>query len=315
MATGLREPSTIAHRDIAMSGGISTRGFWTKRKRTSTSLIAVIGLIAGIAVAFKLFDQEVPNNIVRDASTFDYTLQARDLAAGETVLRSVTGLGDNVIFRQSKANPACAGQQPPAATTEACNVDNYPGDTRQTDVFITNSNIVPKKDASFEVYVEQSSIEVYSYDQATDTYALVPTGDADWQTFVNFWTLGVDKQTYFMSPQGEYENDPADDASYGTACTPTTLQGMDETNACKLGIIRKDGAMGAAFPGNPEPGTTIGMWTKRDIDDRQYRFLMTEEDNGADQSAYLGWRIDFSLVFQARLSPEAEAARYKPLPI
>jgi preprotein translocase subunit SecE len=37
--------------------GNQDRGFWTKRKKTAMSMLAVLALIAGIALAFKLFEQ------------------------------------------------------------------------------------------------------------------------------------------------------------------------------------------------------------------------------------------------------------------
>lgn len=312
---------TAVPRDTAMAGGAHTRGFWTQRKRTSSSLLCILALISSIAVAFKLFEQDVPNNIVRDASTFDYVILARDDAAGETAFRGTSGNNDDVIFRQSKALILCAGQEPPNPTTEPCNVDQYPGDERMTEVLITNTNLNPVKPASFDVFVDPASIVVSSYDPLTDTYAPLLPSDPFAVSFSNYWSLRVEKQTYFMMPGpspdvgGEYENDPTSDGSYVSSCGATQLSSLGSANPCKLGTIRANGNQGIAIPGNPEPGNTAGVFPERPVDDRQYRFFMVEDDDGSDQSTYLGWRISFTLVFRARLIAESEQGRFSSTPV
>jgi len=305
MAIGLRDHSVAAPRDEAMTGGRgTTRGFWTKRKRTATSLIAVMGLVAGIAVAYKLFERSVPNNVVRDASNFSYDLEAKDLAAGETAFRPVTGTGDSVIFRQTLATGNCG----PTSTSADCNVDTYPGDSRRTDVIIKNTQ-QPAHKASWAVYVENSPtnpIQVHSYDKATNTYTSVPTTSPDYSRYLSFWKMKVDKQTLFNVPQaGMYENDPANDASYAPACTSSGLKELSKQNPCNLGTIEGAGkaglALGPAFPA-------------RSLDDRQYRFHMEEADDGTDQSKFQGWRVVFTLVFAAKVPGDAETGRFSTTP-
>lgn len=323
-------------RDASMNGGGSTRGFWTQRRRSATSLATVIGLIAGIAVAYKLFDQTVPNNAVRDAATFDFVVYARDLAAGEVDFHDTTGTSDEVVFRQSMADPACSASQPPNATVETCNVDMFPGDSRTSEVLITNTNLTPAKDASFEVYVAPSSITVYRYDNDVDDDGIVDPEDTDfdgdsvldeyhvvsstspeWSSFVNFWSLGVQKQTYWMDPisRREAENDPTASGSYATACASVAIVNLGPGNPCKLGVVRSNGSFSTAFPIDPEPGNTLGIIPSRPSDDRQYNFTLTELDDSSDQSPYLGWRVSFTLVFTARLTPEPESGRYSTLPV
>ncbi|HVL80523.1 MAG TPA: hypothetical protein VM840_02895 [Actinomycetota bacterium] len=303
MSLGLME--SVASRDVSMGGGASTRGFWTKRKRSATSLMAAIALLAGIAVAYKLFDKTIPNNVVRDASSFGYTLEAQDVAAGESAYRAVTGSGDQVIFRQSLAS--C----PPLDASDPCQVSTYPGDSRRTNVKITNTQD-PAKDAGFEVYVAPGTIVVERWVPPTGTatsgtYQVVPTTDADWGRYVGYWKLGVDKQLLYQVPvtNGEYVNSPTANASYGTACAPTDLRGLTSQSACKLGTIRGKGTTGASVG-------TMSSAHSRDI--RHYRFNMSEEDDGSDQSRFKGWRIRFSLVFVARVPAEAESGRYSAVP-
>lgn len=297
MTIGLRELN--APRDIAMSGGASTRGFWTKRKRSATSMVAVLTLLVGVAVAFKMFDQTVPNNVVRDASAFSFAITAADRAAGETAFRAVTGLGDNVIFRRTLATPGCGD----AATAENCNVDTYPGDSRLSEVILQNTQM-PAKTASFYTYVDPSSIAITKYDKLTNSYLAVATTDPDYNRYLSFWTLKVDKQTYFNGV-GEYENDPAASSSYAKACGPAGLKELNSQNPCSLGQIKGKGTMGASLGPN---------YIARPSDDRQYKFQMVEVDDGTDQSKFQGWRITFSLVFGARMPAQAEPDRTSTLP-
>ena len=298
MALGLSD-IVAAPRDEAMNGGASTRGFWTKRKRSATSLVAVMALLAGIAVAYKLFDKTIPNNVVRDASAFAFDITAKDIAAGETAFRAVTGNNDEVIFRKTLATSACGS----TSTDPNCNVDTYPGDERRTDVLIKNTQL-PKHDASWEVHVDPASIIVHSYDKVTNSYTVATNGDAT--RYINFWKLRVQKQTYFNGVVGEYENNPDNNLSYATACAAAGLKELTKQNPCKLGQIK--GAGTSANFGAP-------ALTARPSDDRLYRFYMAEEDDGTDQSKFQGWRITFSLVFTARLPVETETGRTSPAPI
>lgn len=295
MQTGLRNPVAYARPlDVAMDGGRSTRGFWTKRKRTAASLFVVLGLVAGIAVAYKLFDQTVPNNVVRDAGNFKFRIEARDLAAGEVDFREVVP-GDplKVIFRSTSvgANPK--------------DVNTFPGDARRTDVRITNIND-PSRDASFYVAVEQ--IKVFSWNGGNSYSEVIPTSSLQAQQqfnrFVSFWTLQIQKQTYVTNPgctKGDCaENDPEEDTSFANACGPTSINQITRTNLCKLGIIRA-------------AGTQTGPAIQDFSDDRQFRFIAAEADDGSDQSQFKGWRVSFTLAFLARVPPEAETSRGFPV--
>lgn len=295
MSLGLKQ-QVAGPRDESMSGGSSTRGFWTKRRKSATSLMAAIALLAGIAVAYKLFDQTVPNNVVRDASNFAYTITAKDLAAGDPDFRPVTGIDDQVIFRQTLADCDAPG-------SEACQVSTYPGDGRRTDVIIKNTQL-PAHAAGWQVYVDKASVVVQSYNKTTNSYATVTPGTPLWNKYVGFWKLGVQKQTYYPWGNNEYENNPSQNDSYTTACSPAGLLEIDKENPCKLGTIKGAGSQGA------EIGPTF---PKRDLDDRQYRFTMSEEDEG-DQSAFHGWTITFPLVFTARVPAETEENRHSSRP-
>ncbi|HVL80525.1 MAG TPA: hypothetical protein VM840_02905 [Actinomycetota bacterium] len=291
---------------MAMRGGAATtRGFWTKRRRSAASLVAIIGLVSGIAIAYKLFDKTIPNNVVRDASSFNYVITAKDVAARETSFRPTDGAEDRVIFRRTLATSACGH----TATSEECQVNTYPGDARRTDVIITNVNS-PAKSASWSVYVPPSSVQVHSWNKATNVYTPVTAGTADYNTFLNFWTLRVHKQTYYNLPQGrdDYENNPDSDDSYAQTCSGRLNEFASPQSACELGVIRSAGTMG----GTSSP---LPFFPARRTDDRQYRFFMAEEDNGTDQSRFQGWRVTFSMVFIAQVPGKAENGRLSGYPV
>lgn len=241
--------------------------------------MAVIGLIAGIAVAYKLFDQTVPNNVVRDASRFDYTIHKWDGAfentnsnnqaeASEYVLAS----GTNPIFR---TDPLPAGP------------NLYPGDSRTTNVRITNTHVMADgsgRDASFQTYVTNIRVadvwdEVNNVPQAP---VIIPNTDPGWNYFVNLFTLTVDKATVMATALGDLMYD----GSFTNACQ-TGLQALTAQSPCELGTIRAAGDESFLI-GDP-------------MDVRDYTFNIAEADDGTDQSAYKGWEVRFDLVFQARV--------------
>lgn len=263
----------------------SRRGFWNKRRRSVTSLFAVIALVAGIAVAFKLFDRTVPNNIVRDASKFDFQVhvQRAPSQCSQTVPSDTQwciASGTNPIYR--------AG------------VDTFPGDTRNEQVRIRNTNTLPKKDASFEMYVDQSSITVngctlpIAPNGACAATPVILTTDPNWSAFVNFWTLEVTKETFMVLPEpiGEIPDGRGSPDTYVTACQGE-LTSITPTSRCKLGIVRAQGATNAN--------------TEDRLDERNYQFAMSEEDPNVDQSFYKGWTITFGFVFEARLPAEDDS--------
>ncbi len=266
---------------LPSSWGHGSRGFWTKRKKTATSLMAILALIAGIAVAFKLFDREVPNNVVRDASIFDFAVHVQRTAS-QGCLNPVQGgewcnalSGDDPIFAETEF---VQGVERPVST--------FPGDSRSETVRIINLNTRPAKDATFSLYVKQDSIVVRGCDgidpdtgECANT-PVIPEGDPTWTRFINFWNLTVDKEVV-LNVLGEEEYEPRSDE----ACTGG-IREITPNSPCNLGTIRAagtDGFLGSA------------------MDTREYEFVMSEEDDGTDQSAFKGWSIVFDFVFQARL--------------
>ncbi len=260
------------------------RGFWTKRKKTATSLLSVLALVAGIAVAFKLFDRTVPNNVVRDASVFGYEIYKMDEV-----------LGDTTFEQAGPTTPIFEG-----------GVDTFPGDQRRVEVKIENTNL-PARDASFQMHVDQDSIVVRGCDGldsstgvCTGGTPIIATTDPLWTRFVNFWELDVDKQKVLFVPGNEVNEDDhtgqnlldpdgnPDDSGfrqYHEACQGA-LRAIRPNAPCELGIVRAAGTR-----------DTLGEQT----DIRYYRFDLTEVDDGTDQSEFKGWTITFTLVFNARV--------------
>lgn len=248
------------------TGSYERNGFWTRRRKTATSMLTVLGLIAGIAIAFKLFDRTVPNNVVRDASTFNYEIEKRDALLNESAF--VAASGTNPIFNTSPTGP-----------------DMYPGDIRSVDVRLRNTNTAPAKDASFEVFIQ----DIVVRDRSTGTPVTILTTDPRWGRFVSFWTFSVDKQLVLSSAAGDVTtSQPVD--RYSQACTGG-LREITKNSPCSLGQIRAAGSKSLLN----EP-----------TDQRLYRFKLAEADDGTDQSAFKGWEVQLSLVFQARLPAVVE---------
>lgn len=266
------------------------RGFWTKRKKSATSLLTVLALLAGIAVAFKLFDREVPNNVVRDAAVFDFDIFKMEEAFGDEEFVEVdtapNGPNPNRIFGWNGDT-----------------VVQYPGDTRSVEVKLQNTNI-PARDASFLVYISRIVVR-QCHDPDPDTgvcanITTVPDTDPRWTRFVNFWTLEVERQKVLVVDGQEIQEDDhsgqnllepdgnPDDSGmrqYETACDGT-LREINQAAPCDLGLIRAAGER-----------DLLG----EQLDVRYYNFNMTEIDDGSDQSEFKGWRIIFDFVFQARV--------------
>lgn len=252
-----------------------SRGFWTKRKKSALGLVLVLSIVAGIAVAFKLFDQTIPNNVVRDAASFSFEVWKKDDLAGDPAFLNTAGCANCspvygptpvfVSYKQVSPSPSPT----PAAALEPINT--YPGDVRSVTVKLYNTN-VPERDASFVVYA--TAVKVLDA-QGQDVTATPPGTQ-----FRNFWSLKVDKERV-AGAQG---------LPYQQACAGQ-LGAFSAVAPCKLGVIGGKGAKDAA--GAP-----------RDV--RNYVFNLEEVDTGTDQSAFKGWTIQFSLVFSARLPAEPE---------
>ncbi len=242
------------------------RGFWTKRKKTATSLLSILALIAGIAVAFKLFDREVPNNVVRDASVFAFEILKQEEAVGDTEYVE-------------------AGETQPIYEA---GLDQFPGDTRSVDVRIRNTN-EPARAASFQLHIDQDSIEVNGCDgidpdtgDCTGGTPVITPGSADWTRFVNFWTLEIEKETIFEAPVVGEKFRTGD---FETACEGG-LRELLPNSPCELGRIE---------------GAGSDNILEQELDERDYVFSLTEIDDGSDQSAFKGWTITFTFVFNARV--------------
>lgn len=263
-----------------------SRGFWTKRKKSATSLLAVLSLIAGIAVAFKLFDREIPNNVVRDASKFDFQVHVQRSAANCTN----TVPNDTGWCVASGADPIYQA-----------GIDSYPGDTRTQAVRIRNVNVQPSKDASFVMYIDPLSIVVNGCtapDPTSGVCATTPviaTTDPNYNKFVQFFTLTVDKEIVADVLLGEVNEQDYVPSRYSLACTGG-LKEITKQSPCKLGTIRKAGSTGV------DGGRT---------DQRRYNFKINEKDDGQDQSPFKGWTVTFATSFAARVPAEAEPSGFE----
>lgn len=196
--------------------GVDRRSFWTKRRKSITSLVATMALMLGIAVAYKLFDQTVPNNVVRDASTFDYLVLKQDALLNETTFTPATTT--NPIFFTSATGP-----------------DMYPGDTRTVDVQIQNQN-VPERDATFYVYIDNIKV----FDRSSGTPVAIASSDARWGRFVSWWTFAVDKQLILSGALGDITNQEPG-VRYGNACSGG-LREITKNSPCELGNVNGAGS-------------------------------------------------------------------------
>lgn len=271
---------TLAHDTyghVPAGGGYRRPSFWTKRKRTALSLLSVLSLIAGLAVAFKLFDRAVPNNVVRDASTFDFGILKREEALGETDFVEANGTGMNRVFsapgQAQCLQPDCPG-------------DMYPGDTRTVEVRIENRNLAPARDATFQAYI--TDIEVFDR-SVVNGAVLISPNDPRWTRFVNFFTFEVEREEILTVNGSDVRNM----GSFTTACEGG-LREFPANAPCDMGQVKAAGSTNA---------------TDQPNDVRDYLFSVTEIDDGSDQSEFKGWLVRFTLVFTARLPavPDAPA--------
>ncbi|HVL81248.1 MAG TPA: hypothetical protein VM840_06625 [Actinomycetota bacterium] len=264
------------------------RSFWTKRKKSATSLLATLAMLAGIAIAYKLFDQTVPNNVVRDASNFDFLIERNDPRFDESgTWVTATSTGSAPIFRTF------------GTADEYQSASIYPGDTRQVNVRISNTHVTPSRDASFQVYIQ--NIEVHDRTNpgapsgtcpttgptAASSPCTVSASDPRWARFVSWFTFAVDKERIYNSAPlgGDLGYDPRG-PQYAQACS-SGVREVTRNSPCELGLIR---AKGSTSELDDKP-----------TDVRLYRFKLTEADDGTDQSGFKGWAIKFDLVFSARV--------------
>jgi hypothetical protein len=193
----------------------------------------------------------------------------------------------------------------------------FPGDSVTENVRIRNTNATPARDATFFAYVDPASIQV------TNCPTVMPDGtctggsfvsplDPNWSKFVSFWKLSIDKEkvlTVGGSPADINENDhsiftdPLDAADHDRSgfgqqdevCSGGLKQ-INRLAPCNLGAARAAGSAELDQSGTLQP-----------TDTRWYEFKMTEADDGTDQSVFRGWRVFFTLVFQARVPAITES--------
>jgi hypothetical protein len=292
---------------LPTSWGQGSRGFWTKRKKSATSLLAIMALIAGIAVAFKLFDQTVPNNVVRDASIFDFDVWVQRSAnqgctapvSGGTYCDALDPANPNPIFPPTET---VGGVERPKSM--------FPGDSQTENVRIVNTNQNPAKHASFQMWITNIVVErcpdadgsfaatgVWTtsgdFDQTTGAClndaapVAVAVGDPDFNRFVNFFTLTVDKQGVYIIDGVIVELSYEDSSGFGSseACSGG-LKEITKQSPCDLGMVRARGSTDSFDSA---------------LDDRDYEFTMSEADDGSDQSKFKGWRVVFDMTFAARV--------------
>lgn len=164
----------------------------------------------------------------------------------------------------------------------------YPGDTVYCNLRIGNGSDV---DGQFWVFSDESSLQVL------DKQNNVVTDPALRERFLNSWFFHVYTRPV-ITRSVPFEYDVTYDSQWVEVCPARTLGSYDAgpnpsnqnySKMCPLGVIR--GITGPRrFTEFNEPAY-----------ERQYRFAMTERDDGLDQSVFKGWGIKFDLVVRAQL--------------
>lgn len=284
------------------------RGFWTRRRRAGMSLMTVLALIAGLAVAFKFFEQEVDNNVIRDAAVFDFEVWKWD-----EILDGEKPDGTPEFEEAGSGTPVFES-----------GVQTYPGDARKVDVKIVNTNVNPARDASFAAWAVNLRVQKcedvgndgninndFNADGSCTGVAngdsnnidVVNPADLDWNKFVNYWTLQVNKEKILVAnPPGTELNeddhqgqnlltgassdpDASGNRQYDLACEGG-LKTFTQNAPCRLGIVRSVGSTDAL--GGP-------------TDIRYFEFFLKEIDDNSNQSRFRGWTLAFDLVFAAQV--------------
>lgn len=287
----------------------STRGFWTRRRKTVTSLATVFAVVASIAFAFKLFDQTIGNNVVRDAASFAFEIWKREEFVDNDFKNTADGFP---IFEANE----------------------FSGDTREVDVKIRNTNL-PSKDATFQVVIPLESIRVTRCaDAECTTREEVPNepGADDWDAFVRQWEFSVDRQVIVQPADGreEFDGDDHDDETVertlddpsvnasdhlqDNLVTPGTDDEGDDPDStennqyddgvCSGGLEEFDpsvgGTVAACHLGNVKgAGTDDSLGEAQDV--RYYVFHLVREGTGFE-----GWEVVFDLIFGAQLPARPE---------
>lgn len=294
--------------DYAMpvAWGPDDRDFWTRRKRTVSSLMTVLCLVAGIATAFKLFERTVPNNVVRDASTFEYEIWKRDANLGDTDFLNTGGCA-------TTSQPGCTttyGAQPIFDVS----LGQYPGDTRTVEVRVDNTNI-PARDATFKVYLDNIQI-MGCVDGAgapqsceNQTATIVSPNTVAWNAFVSYWTFSVDKELVLQAAGEEANEDDHNALDLDTDLNedPDNTDYRRFEQSCSGGVLTIEASQPCTIGTIRAAGTEDVAGGR--LDQRYFLFNVTEADDGTDQSAFKDWELNFTLVFQAQIPaiPEAPA--------
>ncbi|HVE91612.1 MAG TPA: hypothetical protein VNE62_04825 [Actinomycetota bacterium] len=299
--------------DFAMpvAWGEDSRGFWTKRKRSAVSLLTVLSLVTGVAVAYKLFTSAIPNNVVRDASTFNYEVWKRDANLRPDPDEEFI----NTAGCASTSQPGCTTTYGATAIYED-GIDTFPGDTRTVEVRLDNTNSMPAKDATFYVYIRDISVigcvdgggnpRSCSAPGSTPQVIGQPSNAAN--AFIAFWTFSVDKESVYHADSTELNGD-----DHGLARNPPNLNGDPDNRTIRDYVQSCEGGLKGFVQSAPCDLGTVKAFGSEDAtgartDQRYYEFNLTEEDNQTDQSAFKGWKLNFSLVFQARVPAVQEVA-------
>lgn len=266
-----------------LAWGRNRRGFWTKRRKSGLSMLLVLSLVAGIAVAFKLYNQRVPNNVVRDASNFQF-----DIWKKETTLIGKPGFAQpqpmETVYVEAGAPPKSAifksffidpldNQEKPFQT--------FPGDSRTVLVAIDNRQNPVQR--ALKVFINVDEIVICRparSGEGNSARCLGATGpgspveetvgSADYKRFLSYWTLDAGGCTNKL-----------DSADFRRGSL-----------VCQLGTVKAD-----TVNGKP----SVDQVT----DSEAFKFVLSEADDG-DQTAYKGWSVLFQVVF--RVSPFQEAA-------
>lgn len=183
-------PGTATDMPPTLEWGSGRRSFWSRRRqRTLVSIITVMALIAGLAVAFKLYSQRVPNNVVRDASNylFDVLTPRIDIGDGDTIpddLYQTAGF-DNPIFKRLRLYPGDSKvRYVKIDNTKDPNLRNIDVLVRVSDVFVCRPQL-PGETVRDTPCLDADPADGNSNDPG-HAVVLVRKTDPRWNTFLSF---------------------------------------------------------------------------------------------------------------------------------
>lgn len=209
-------------------------------------------------------------------------------------LAQTIGLAAAVFFLLPMVAQAVPGDEaivlkPGGDRVTQCNFTGqtaYPGDTVFCNLRVGNGSVL---DGNFWVFSKENSLTVLDQNDNVITDAALRT------RFISTWFFHVFTRPVITQSFPE-EQDVTYDSQWVEVCTLRTLPSYDggPANAdyermCPLGVIR--GISG------PRAYTAMG----EPAYERQYRFAMTERDDGLDQSVFKGWGLKFDLVLRLQV--------------